>query len=419
MDITPLPEASTTSPSETLTHTRETDIQAKTEQKRTFWRTWLLAFHEVFPVYLAVHMAVLAISCLAFLFTIRDFYWQAQPFYMIWQQWYRWDTGLFMQIAEHGYTTISHTAFFPLYPLLERYVSYLLPHHHTLIAGLIISNVVGLILLMVLYQLVYEDFGREQATRAVLYLSLFPTAFYFTSGYNESLFVCLALICFYNIRHSNWWLAGIIGFLAALTRSTGLLLAIPFCYEYLRQREFNIRRIRFDVIGVTLMPLAIGLYAIYCYYKFHNFLAFSQVQATVWNRHLHGPWTGIIRSIHSILISNGFLSFQSMRNLTDLLPDLFVLALLILSFVGPWRLPRKLWVYGIYGVALYTFVMIFPMEGFYPLQSSGRFMIEIFPAFIILAALGRYRMINMNYLMIAGAGFFFLLTQFLTNHWVP
>lgn len=419
MDIMHLPETSATAPFATLTPVREEDIQAKTIEKRPFWRIWLTAFYEVFPTYLAVHMAVLVISCLAFLFTTRDFDWHAQPLYMLWQQWYRWDTGLFMTIAEHGYTTILHTAFFPLYPFLERYVSYLLPHHNTLIAGLIISNAVGLILLMVLYQMVYEDFGREQAARTVLYLSLFPTAFYFASGYNESLFVCLSLICFYNIRHGNWWLASIIGFFATLTRSVGLLLVIPFCYEYLRQREFHIRRINLDVIGVALMPLAVGLYALYCYYKYHDFLAFSHVQATIWNRHLHGPWTGIARSIHSILVSTGLLSFQSLRNLTDLLPDLLVLALLILCFVGPWRLPRKLWVYGIYAVALYTFVMIFPMEGFYPLQSSGRFMIEIFPAFIILAALGRYRLINMNYLMIAGAGFFFLLTQFLTNHWAP
>lgn len=385
-----------------------------------FWRKWWVAFREVFPVYMAVHVAFFVISCLAGLFTIRDFYWAAFPRYTLWQSWYRWDTGLYMDIAKNGYTTLSHAAFFPLYPLLERYVAYI-THNDLLLAGLLISDVAGLILLMVLYQLVCEDFDRERATRAVLYLSIFPTAFYLASGYNESLFLCLCLLCFYEMRHGRWLLAGVFGFLAAFTRSAGLLLAVPFCYEYLRQREWNPLRIRFDVLSVALIPLAVGIYAIYCNYQFHDFLAFSHVESMFWNRHLHTPWYGFERSFRAIAISNGFLSFQSLRNLTDLIPDLLVLALIVLGFVGPWRFPRRLWVYGVYSVSLYVFFMLFPMDGtgLFPLQSTGRFMLEVFPAFITLAALGKYRLINMNYLLPSGAVLFFLLAQFLTGHWVP
>jgi hypothetical protein len=45
-------------------------------------------------------------------------------------------------------------------------------------------------------------------------------------------------------------------------------------------------------------------------------------------------------------------------------------------------------------------------------------MLEIFPAFIILAAIGKTRMLHLNYLLIAGSIGFFLLTQFLIGHWI-
>ncbi|HCI82895.1 MAG TPA: hypothetical protein DHW02_24755, partial [Ktedonobacter sp.] len=54
----------------------------------------------------------------------------------------------------------------------------------------------------------------------------------------------------------------------------------------------------------------------------------------------------------------------------------------------------------------------------FPLESVGRFMLELFPAFIIMAAAGKNKNFHMSYLMVSGAILFFLLTQFLTGHWV-
>jgi hypothetical protein len=153
--------------------------------------------------------------------------------------------------------------------------------------------------------------------------------------------------------------------------------------------------------------------------QYHDPLAFSHAQA-IWNRYLAFPGYGIILSIHNIQTSTGMLSFQALRNMTDLLPDLFILLFIILSFVGPWRLPRQLWVYGIYALVLYLFPQLFPNggTGLFPLESTGRFMLEVFPAFIVMAAAGKNKTFHMSYLMVSGALLFFLLTQFLTGHWV-
>ena len=68
------------------------------------------------------------------------------------------------------------------------------------------------------YRLVEEDFDQERAYRTVLYLSVFPTSFFLAAAYNESLFLCFSLLSFYEMRHGRWWLAGLFGFLAGLTR---------------------------------------------------------------------------------------------------------------------------------------------------------------------------------------------------------
>ncbi|MBV9705881.1 MAG: hypothetical protein JO125_00545, partial [Chloroflexi bacterium] len=262
-------------------------------------------------------------------------------------------------------------------------------------------------------------FNNERAIRAILYLSLFPTAFFLLAVYNEALFLCMTLLSFYSMHRGHWWLAGLFSLLATLTRSAGLLLVLPFCYEYLYQHQFKLSKIRFDVLAVTLMPLGLMLYGAYCYYRFHDFLAFSHAQIH-WNRYVGLPWVGLTYSFRAITTSTGLLSFQALRNLTDLIPDLLVLLLIVLIFVGPWRFPRKLWAYGIYAAGLYLFFMLFPMggTGLFPLQSTSRFMLEVFPAFAVLAGLRERSTLGLSYVLIAGACFFFLLTQFLTGHWV-
>jgi len=417
---------------------------------KTSWAKWYEALKSILPIYVGIHLAFFAISFFSVLFVLSDFSKQSMPIYTLWQSWHHWDTGNFLVVAVHGYTAPNQTAFFPLYPIFERGLMFITNNPFT--AGLIISDVAGLVMLVVLYRLVEEDFDAERAYRTVLYLSIFPTAFFLAAAYNESLFICFALFSFYYMRHGNWWLAGLFGFLATLTRSSGLFLLAPFCYEYLHQHHFyfsqggdtknqgggkltpllkrslrsafqssklrfDLRAIRFDVIAVLGMPAAVGAFAVYCYFQFHDALASLHAQA-YWHPRMHIPGEGMILSLRLITHSGGLLNFQAIHNLLDLVPDLFVLGLIILSFVGPWKLPRHLWAYGLYAAALYLFFQLYPTTGIFPLLSVARYLLEVFPAFIILASLGKYRMIHMSYLMVSGATLFFLLAQFLIGRWV-
>jgi hypothetical protein len=273
-----------------------------------------------------------------------------------------------------------------------------------------------LILFMVLYRLLQEDFDAEHATRALLYFTVFPTAFFLAAAYNEALFLCFVLLSFYQMRHGRWWLASLFGFMAALTRSSGLVLLIPYCYEYLCQHNFRLRSIRFDVVSCLLIPLAAVLFALFCFVRFHDLLAFSHAQQA-WGRVLRVPGFGLAVAV-KIILREPPLSFSSIHNMLDLCAGLGMLGLVVLGFVGPWKFSRNLLSYAFYAASMYFFLTLFPSVDGYPLQSLSRQIIELFPAFIILAAFGRRSQFNLYYFVITGGIAGFMLLQFLTGRWI-
>ena len=378
----------------------------------TGWRGWFHSLRCVFPIYLATHLALLILTYCSALFTLGNFSLKSLPVSTLWMSWYRWDSGHYTAIATNGYDAAWRTAFFPSFPLLERLLSFVT--HNPFVAGLIISNIAGLFMLAALYRLVREDFDRAQAWNATLYLSVFPTAFFFAAAYNESLFLLFILLSFYYMRRGSWWLAGAFGLLAGLTRSSGICLLLPFCYEYLRQHDFSLKKLRFDVLACAAIPAGIGIFALYCYYRFHDLLAFSHAQE-VWDHSLHGPWHGLIDSA-LIILHHALLSFEGIHNMIDLSACLFVLALLMLMFVGPWKFSRAYLAYGIYAVIIYLFTLIFPIGGGDPLGSFSRYMLESLPR---LHRAGRHRQETAGESLLSHAlrpCARYRLPQFLTGH---
>ena len=139
--------------------------------------------------------------------------------------WERFDGLWFLRIATKGYVSgDGSAAFFPMYPLAIRAVSFLVGGH-PLAASLIVSNLAFLGALIVLYFLTSSELSKSAARKAVLYLSVFPTSFFFLAPYSESLFLLLSVGSFWAARRRKWPLAGALGALAAATRSLGILIA--------------------------------------------------------------------------------------------------------------------------------------------------------------------------------------------------
>ncbi|TMC37732.1 MAG: hypothetical protein E6J31_12575 [Chloroflexi bacterium] len=299
--------------------------------------------------------------------------------------WNHWDAANYVRIAQFGYQTPYDVAFFPLFPLLITAFAHILGSWSYLLVGTIISNAALLGALFVIYQLAVETGGEQVAQRTLLYLCIFPTAFYFFAPYNESLFLLLTASTFLAMRQQRWWLAGLLGLLAALTRSAGILLVIPYMVELWTTRESitaSRQNMLFRISPILLIPLGTALYAIYCWHISGNPLDFIAVQSH-WGRHTTWPWQGIWQSLTEIFWYQPFGSFNEVHNLLDLSATLAFIALAIVG-KNKLRASYSFWM----GLALLYMILSPATVALDPLESNQRFVLEMFPAFITLSMLG-------------------------------
>ncbi len=303
--------------------------------------------------------------------------------------WGRWDAVHYIDVATYGYHG-TDMAFFPLYPLLIAGIGSLIGNH--LVAGLIVSNAALFFGLLFLYKLVEHEFDRGVARRAIFYISIFPTAVFFSAVYTESLFFMLTVASFYYMRERRWWLAGGIGLFAALTRVEGVLLIVPFVIEWVManrellrdpfdpERSKALRDALVNLLPLVLVCVGLGLYMGYLWVLNGDPMYFSHVQIH-WNRHLAAPWTSVITSFHKIAHAhNG----QTVANEAI---ELVFTALMIGVLMGGWRKLKPSY------IAYMALSILIPMSTS-SLMSMQRFALVLFPMFPILALWGRRPSVN-------------------------
>ena len=310
--------------------------------------------------------------------------------------WNHWDATRYVSIAQYGYKTPFDFAFFPLFPLLTGILATPLGSWSYLLVAMLLSNVALLGTLFVLYQLAVDQAGEELARRTLLYLCIFPTAFFFFAAYNESLFLLLVTGAFLAMRRQRWWLAGLLGCLAALTRSAGLLLVVPYLYELWQclypgrgsgkwGRGVNILRYGRALAPILLIPLGTCIYSFYCWKMTGNPLEFAAVQYH-WARELSWPWVGLWHACFELFLNQPFGSFNEVHILLDLCATLGFIVLIILG----WRKIRVS--YSIWMALLLLYILLTPSVGQRdPLISNQRFVLEMFPAFITLALISLHK----------------------------
>lgn len=303
--------------------------------------------------------------------------------------WGRWDAVHYIDIATIGYHG-TDMAFFPLYPLLIAGLGALIGNH--LVAGLIISNVALFFGLLFLYKLVEHEFDRDVARRAIFYISIFPTAVFFSAVYTESLFFMLTVASFYYMRERRWWLAGGIGFFAALTRVEGVLLVVPFVIEWTvanwtlvrdafgPERSPELARRAVNLLPILLIFLGLGLYMSYLWVLNGDPLYFSHVQSH-WNRHFAAPWTSVWNTWHKIATAH---SGQTIANQAI---ELTFTALMVGVLIAGWRKLKPSY------IAYMALSILVPMSTS-SLMSMQRFALVLFPMFAILALWGRRPSVN-------------------------
>jgi hypothetical protein len=314
--------------------------------------------------------------------------------------WANWDGQWYVRIARVGYRERSYTAFFPLYPMLVRWLSPLGAHGY-IVTGVALSLVFYVAALYLLYRLIVIDYGRRVAGWTVVFASLFPTSFFFQAVYTESAFLLFVVACLFFARREQWLFAGVAGFFAALTRNTGILLLLPMALFYLEARNWRLRRVDRRLAWFALVPAGLAVWMVYLQVKLGDPLAFSLAQRH-WHRHLRAPWITLDHGLRSGISGIATILHHGQWTLSDTahgplpvsseivrisLPNaLALIALLVAVALLAMTARRMKLPYMVYGLASLVAPLFYPTP-LQPLFSMPRFVVVVFPVFLALALL--------------------------------
>lgn len=378
-------------------------LRALAARLRTInWKaySWLLMPLAIFAVTrLAVFIAAVVGDVLL---PTAPGHWDPAPGQPLAGLWARWDSQWYEWIIQEGYWLRpgqrSNVAFFPLYPLL---VKGLMPltGNSSLLAGFIISNVSFLLALVFLYRLTELEFGNGgTAARAVLYIAVFPTSFFFSMFYTESLFLLLVVAAVYFGRRHLWVWAVLMGIMATATRIVGVLVIGILVWEWLRVHGWTLetihhrqswrnlgrglRRDWLTLLILFLIPAGLLSYMVFLQMEFRDALAFQSVQIG-WGRVNVGPLAVVLEDLR-LLVNDGLTAGNIARIL-----NLGTVALTLFTVPFIWRRLGA-------GYALYVLLaLLIPLSS--GSQSILRYALVSFPLFMMFASWGRWSLFDRSY----------------------
>lgn len=207
------------------------------------------------------------------------------------EMWRRWDAHHFLTIAEFGYTApqsdVHAAAFFPAFPLAVRPLLWL--GLSPVIAGLLVSAAASVVAGAYLFRLAEEELGPGAGRRALLYLTIFPTAVFLVAPYSESLFLAGAVAAFYYARRGRWLLVALPAAVAMGARAAGVFLLIGLLLEFFRQGDLTFKRMRDAAFALTVGALPLVAFGAFLARAMGNPLMFLVHQKEGWGRTYVGP----------------------------------------------------------------------------------------------------------------------------------
>ena len=298
----------------------------------------------------------------------------------------RWDGYHYLNLIENGYAGAIENGqhlflvFFPLYVWIVRIFT--LGFINPVWPALFVSTLCFALACCYLYKFVVIDYGEKIARRSVLYISIFPFAFFFGEVMTESLFFLTTASSLYYIRKHKWGIAGIIGIFSALTRMHGLLLIIPagieLCshyklFEKAKNGETNHFLSVLSRVPLVLLPLiGTGIYLLLNYYVDGNPFAFL-IHQEHWAQ-------GAMWFSETITYMLAYIKTDFIYNNPIFIPQLFMFAFFSIIFALSFRKHKTSYIVFAFATLILNFSLAW-------LLSAGRYMSCSVIFFIFMATL--------------------------------
>jgi Gpi18-like mannosyltransferase len=307
----------------------------------------------------------------------------AAPLTVSQQLFLRWDAPHYQSIAQNGYVSTGDEAnfvvFFPLYPLLIRLMTFSLDYIN--LSAIIAANICSLIAFIYLYKLTKMEFNEGAALKAVLFLSVFPTAYFLSAPYTEGLFFATVIASFYYARRNSWALAGLLGFMASLTRIQGLLMLPVLLLEHVHQNGWKPKNIRPNIFFAAMPLCGFLVYLEINFLVTGNAFEFVGIQNSHFTEHFD-PWAGLNTAYQWATTS----SFPDNITIGGAAIASAVFGLVMIG-VAAWKRLRPSYI-------LYMFLSLGVACSVSWWISVPRYVMAMFPMFILMGAYSKNRAVN-------------------------
>jgi hypothetical protein len=281
--------------------------------------------------------------------------------------WERFDTLWYLHIARSGYDRPAATVFYPLYPVLIRALTWLT--REPIAAALIISTLAAFFLFWGLQELALLD-SPDECVSTLLIAAAWPVSFVFFAAYADSLMIALVVWSAYFARRERWGAAAILAMLAGLTKAAGGLACIPLAFAVVRSRNWR----ALPALGISLL----GSISYAIWLKVSGFPPSPEVYSAYWRTTTGWPWNTLAGSLRE-WVQRGDSTVG--LNLT------VILLFAALTLVG-WRMKAGYSVFSCAALGMFLTKRSVPL-----LESSSRYVLLIFPVFLVLGELLRRPMV--------------------------
>jgi Gpi18-like mannosyltransferase len=159
--------------------------------------------------------------------------------------------------------TEYYTAHFPLFPILIKFFGIVTNYPYAMLIVTILSSILAIYFFM---KLISQYVEKKDVLFLTFLFSIFPARWLIVRsvGSADPLFVAAIIASLFYFKNKRFWLAGIWGAIAQLTKSPGILLfasyATYFIYDYFKNHKFSIKK----YIPILLIP--VGLIAVFGFY---------------------------------------------------------------------------------------------------------------------------------------------------------
>lgn len=138
-----------------------------------------------------------------------------------------WDAQHYLSLAQSGYKSNSQSdRFFPVFPFTIHLLS---PILGLVGSGLFIANLASFVGFIYFYLFAKEFLkSQEKAYVSLVTFLIFPTSFFFSIIYSESVFLCFMMIAFYYLYKRKIYITALTSIFLPLIRPTGIFVIVPF-----------------------------------------------------------------------------------------------------------------------------------------------------------------------------------------------